>query len=389
MIKLTIALLFCLPLLASGADYYVDPGGGNDTTGDGSSGTPWATVQKALDTITAGATGDRINVKAGTSDSLSSSLSFATYGNPTAVSPLRIQGYTTTAADGGIGEIDGGGSVAIVDDVSIDYLTFIDMKLGNVGSAHIVSLDNNCNFTNCELHTSTNVAPIDLDLDATLTGCHAHTFTSTGATAGVIVALNNFRMSFCYIDGSAGGCKNGALNLGSVDFKLDNSIIHVNDTSARGIELTGLDGSIINCTFYNESAGTESGIWSSSGSSASGVILLNNIFEGWSGTGGVPIKLTAAGSEGALMVAGNSYFNNATNAPSWAGQSPLYERDNQIPSASLLNDPNNGDFSITTEGKEAGHYQLIGSTATKIDVGAAQREEPAGGGGGGTVIYSN
>ena len=36
------------------ADYYVDFATGNDTTGDGSSGTPWKTVKKATDTVTAG-----------------------------------------------------------------------------------------------------------------------------------------------------------------------------------------------------------------------------------------------------------------------------------------------------------------------------------------------
>ena len=42
--------------------YYVDPAG-NDTTGDGSIGTPWATIQRGVWDLTAG---DVLNVNAGT-----------------------------------------------------------------------------------------------------------------------------------------------------------------------------------------------------------------------------------------------------------------------------------------------------------------------------------
>ena len=54
-------------------NYYVDPGSGSDVTGTGTVGSPWASVQHALDNITRDATnGDQINIKAGTADVLSS-----------------------------------------------------------------------------------------------------------------------------------------------------------------------------------------------------------------------------------------------------------------------------------------------------------------------------
>lgn len=48
---------------STGATYYVSDATGNDTTGDGSVGNPWKTIQKAVDTVVAG---DTILVKAGT-----------------------------------------------------------------------------------------------------------------------------------------------------------------------------------------------------------------------------------------------------------------------------------------------------------------------------------
>ena len=109
-------------------EYYVAPSSGNDTTGNGlTDGTAWATVQKALDTITAGAGGDRINVKndSGTDDVLASALTLATYGAPTNAAPLVIQGYTTTAGDGGIGGISGNALVPIISLGTEDYVSFI------------------------------------------------------------------------------------------------------------------------------------------------------------------------------------------------------------------------------------------------------------------------
>ena len=67
---------------------------------------PFHTVQGALDLTTRNATdGDRINVKAGTADTLNATLSYTTYGTPVSGAILIIQGYTSTAGDGGIGEI--------------------------------------------------------------------------------------------------------------------------------------------------------------------------------------------------------------------------------------------------------------------------------------------
>ena len=61
--KILLFILLSASLVFGGTKYYIDPGG-NDTTGDGSIGTPWATWAKALATVTTA--GDTIHVNAGT-----------------------------------------------------------------------------------------------------------------------------------------------------------------------------------------------------------------------------------------------------------------------------------------------------------------------------------
>lgn len=47
--RLVLGLLLCAAPPASAADFYVDPVNGNDTTGNGSSGSPWRTLQTVID----------------------------------------------------------------------------------------------------------------------------------------------------------------------------------------------------------------------------------------------------------------------------------------------------------------------------------------------------
>ena len=44
-----LALFVCATTPALGADFYVDPVSGNDTTGNGSAASPWRTLQSVVD----------------------------------------------------------------------------------------------------------------------------------------------------------------------------------------------------------------------------------------------------------------------------------------------------------------------------------------------------
>ena len=192
--------------MGAATEYYVDPTNGNDTTGDGSVGTPWATVQKALNTITQDTTnGDRINLRDTSDDVLSSALSFATYGTPNVDYPLIIQGYTTSAGDGGIGGISGGGSVAIIDSTSIDAVILIDLHLHNCGSAVVVRLDNWGTIYNCEVDNTTGDG-IECD-QYLISNCYVHN------VGGRAIEVANGVVYGCYVENGTNDCT-AAIQLG-------------------------------------------------------------------------------------------------------------------------------------------------------------------------------
>ena len=80
------------------ADYYADNTNGDDTTGDGSSGNPWATIQKAVDNATGG---DTIHLANTSAFVLSSSVNWTLFGATSADAPLLITSW------------DNGGSITI------------------------------------------------------------------------------------------------------------------------------------------------------------------------------------------------------------------------------------------------------------------------------------
>ncbi len=95
------------------ASYFIDPQSGNDTTGDGSIGTPWKTLQKGIDNA---AGGDQINVKDSAADVLAAAIDWTSgwSAGTSRDAPLIIRGYTSAENDGGIGEIDGDDAVASI-----------------------------------------------------------------------------------------------------------------------------------------------------------------------------------------------------------------------------------------------------------------------------------
>ena len=78
-------------------DYYVNYGSGVDSPGNGSSGSPYKTIQYALDDIGTthgtGAYGDRLLLDTGTTHVLTQDLDLDSYGiTPLTTAPLFIEG---------------------------------------------------------------------------------------------------------------------------------------------------------------------------------------------------------------------------------------------------------------------------------------------------------
>ena len=280
------------------SEVYVDPSiAGN--SGTGVIGDPYGDLQYALDTEARDATnGDRFNVKAGTAEILTATLSFTTYGTPTVAAPLIIQGYTSAADDDGIGEISGGGTYKIA---TFPASTGVqDMKLGNCGSAVILTDGGDCSYVNCEIHTTTNtgacVAPYR---GALLLNCYLHDM-----EGNMIGFDQNSTAMYCtLLEGAATSIYGIKLNANCA------AIGNVVSVCSTGVGISAENESnakIMNNTVYGAA------------SNGSGIIMpgrasfcIGNIIEGFSASGGEAILIN--GSNDVRQIGWNAFYNNATN----------------------------------------------------------------------------
>lgn len=357
--------------------YYVSPASGNDTTGNGTIGTPWATVQKALNTITRNATdGDQINVQAGGTDTLGAALTLATYGTPTAAAPLIIRGYTSAADDGGVGVISGGGSYGIINNgTGIDYLHLWDLRLTNCGGNYVVGyLKNYSSIVNCEVDGSTSSHGILVNGTVLVERCYVHDVAGHG-----IYVASGALVRHCYITSYGATSAHYALSL-----EAPNARAHFNIVRATDVDVNGIYGNGAGCECFGNiiraaANGTGKGI---NVTAQTNVVIANNIIEGFSGSGGVGLAFNSAAV--CALYHSNAFYNNATNVsgtPKIVGVTG----NNDTLSASPFVDAANGDFDIN--GTQAGVTEdawpssFLGATSTtpKVDKGASQAGAGSGG----------
>ena len=279
-------------------EYYVDPSGGNDTTGNGTSGTPWKTVQKALDSITKNTTdGDRINVKDTADDVLTAELDFTSIGNYGLTYGLLIQGYTATAGDGGIGGISGGGTTSIIS-TDRSYIGFKDMHLHNTGANTILNISrgvlNNCEFNNS--NSATDAVQTD---ESSVSNCHFHDLAAVGVSVGRGVVAGcyfeagaTYEMDTCIELGTSGGADRNM-------FSIDGATDAIYSLSAGWAFVTG------NSILCN--GGTGAGIRLENNVYVANVA--DNLVEGFSGAGGIGITKT---SRDMSQYSNNSVYNCTT-----------------------------------------------------------------------------
>lgn len=261
--------------MAAPTEVYVDPAIAANS-GAGTIGDPYGDLQYALDTVTRDATnGDRFNIKAGTDEVLSSALSLTTYGSPTLDAPLIFQGYTSTAGDGGIGGISGGGSVSIKA-VASEAVYWRDLHLHNTGSNTIVATNQRTSFVNCEFDNTTGSGVVVTTGLAMLLGCHFHNI----ATYGVSGRCHVYG---CYF---ANGTNDfTAAILADSESHVSRNIISIDGTS-DGIVLDNGEWTCIGNSILSN-GGSGQGIDPNSNGQYAGVIL-NNLVEGF--TGGIGIR---------------------------------------------------------------------------------------------------
>ena len=325
------------------SEIYVDPSIAADS-GAGTVGDPYGDLEYAIEQTTFDTTnGTRVNIKAGTDEVLAAELSLALEDTsvsvawvPSQTAPCVFQGYTATAGDDGIGGISGGGSVSIYDEASgKDHISFVDLHLYNCGSAAILNVDDSCHVINCEINNTTGIG-VDLSVLCSMIGCYVHDVGSIGINLSqqCFVAFN-----FIHVDTANA---KGIYAQGSND--LYRNIITCS-SSADGIWLKG-GTSAINNSIYS-TAGTGVGIWMDVHNTRA-LAVMNNLIEGFSGTGGIAIDYNAL-SDGIGYFAGNSVYDCAT-----AYGTPiipaLYESGNETLTASPFTAAATNDFSPVDTG---------------------------------------
>lgn len=351
------------------SEYYVDPSINADS-GSGTIGDPYGDLQYALNSITRDSTyGDRINIKAGTAEVLTAALSLASYGSPSSGAQLIFEGYTSVAGDGGIGEINGGGSYACTP-VGTAYFQVKSLKLGNSGSSYVVQLNNYCSVVGCEIHTNSANYAVYLNTYATIISCYIHGCTNN---LGAIFVSTYSSVSHCYIDSSVnnyGIILNGAGSIATRNIlKLDG------DTSFSGIYVSGSGCCVLGNSIYSNTANTGAGVYCAS----SNTFVANNVIEGWSGTGGLAIYTGNAIS----YVMANAIYNCTGTLSSNTKWNALLEPNDTLDSSPFTN-IGTGDFSIngtitgiSQDAMPTGTFPG-GTTANYADKGAVTKAAAGG-----------
>lgn len=314
------------------ADYYVDPSLNTDT-GAGTVGDPWGhtgnEIQKAMDNITQGSTGDTIHVKAGGTVSFGGTdLDFTAYTVSSADQPLGISGYTTAAWDGGIGVVDlGGASTFVASTVDGIHLQDLDIS-GGTGSWQI-NADNNITIFRCKVDGGATSGGVTTDINGWVAGCEIINCSGDAVSTDSAVLFNHITQATA----------NRAV-VGSVGIL--GNICVLSHASANGILLTG-DSFVRNNSVYQSAAGTQSGIYQ--GSSSESAMIIDNYVEGFSGTGGIGYEVPS-GSRCSVILSNRWY--NCTTGKSIAGR-VMFDNDNSATTASGLTNAGSADYTPTAE----------------------------------------
>jgi len=377
-------------------NYYVDPGGGSDVTGDGSIDTPWASVQHALDTITRNSTdGDQINIKAGTADVLAAPLSLATYGTPTTHVPLVIRGYSNAAGDGGFGQITAGGDFHCTDGTFTNTF-FINLDVTSVAGRYALSSTGERNHAIACKVSGAGKGITLAGAGSSVVGCWVETAQAMGISVGGGSALYNYvrepslnawsayqewNAIAVQLTGTAAGAAIGnicVLNNNNVDM-------------ARGIVLVeGRGSTVMHNAVVNLAAGRGAGIEMrcSYGSNLSHVLVANNIVCGFSGVGGKGVAVSGSNPNIVRLMAGNALYNCATPY-SYNALPPVLAFGDITLAADPFTDAANGDFSLTAAAKTAlaakgwptGYLGAHANTVPNLNIGPIQMAA------GGSSIY--
>lgn len=284
-------------------EIYIDPSiAGN--SGTGTSGDPYGDLQYALTSSTFDTTnGTRLNIKAGTDEVLTAALNWETNffagGGTTETAQLFIQGYTSTAGDGGEGGISGGGTYVGIDVGTRNYVHIRDMHIHNTGSALCIDLNNWSSVVRTRVDNTTGNG-ILLSSEGLIANCYV---TNVG---GVGIVSGGASILFCEFVNSGGNSMTYAIDhtsgaAGAI--VIIGNKIKVSGTT-NGIRFRDCCAIAMNSIY--SASGSGNGIMSSQAGQC--LQIVGNVIEGFSTGNGISL---ATSSMVPLMQA-NSFYSCGT-----------------------------------------------------------------------------
>ena len=358
-------------------EYYVDPASGSDATGTGAIGTPWATVQHALDNVTPNGR-DRINLKAGSTDSISTYLNFNTFA-PSTTNQLAIQGYTSVAGDGGMGSIASAGGLTNTTSSGI-HLINLNLSSANVGSNWGINLQGtSSSVVSCDYEYTWNGSTFPAiymkDQSSAVFDVYLHS-PSTGARSGIQAEF----VSRCVIkiEGNTSSGNISTVGAGGWPATHVNNIYWITGSHGGSVINVTAKSVVAHNTIYSQGASTGKAI----NITQTDACVYDNYIEGFSGSGGVALQCNQR-----IFTTGNAFYNNATNES--LSFDPAFSGQNLSLSASALADPTSGDFNVdaTVKGDafdSGGVFRGLTTTKCELNYGASISQAAAAGGGGST-----
>ena len=300
--RVTPPVPFFLWFIMAITEIYVDPSI-NANSGSGTHLDPYGDLQHAFNSETLATSGTqvtRINIKSGTDEVMASDLNWSSFGQPNNASrPVILEGYTSTAGDGGRGSIDANNG--FIDLSGYDYITLTNLDVIGDHDDYLVHLDNNCAIHNCYIEQQGNRGAIYLDgncvvSDSTIRSVGPGTYSQNGLdgnSAGRKYLFN------CFVEYNGSGI--AVYRYNAVD------CIVVCNGLGYGVNIGNSDA-VIGNIIYSSAVGTKAGI--EIDASQPGPLVTNNYVEGWSHANGRCVDDNLNKPDGYTSL--NNYYFNCT-----------------------------------------------------------------------------
>lgn len=356
---------------------YVDPATGDDGTGDGSSGNPYASIQGAHDNYGSWSTtsANTIRLANTAADVLSATIAITI---ATTEAPLIIEGWdnggslTATIYRGQVvtcGEIDGNDAVASIFS-NEPYLVLRRLKMHSTTS-YVVWAAANSSVIECEIFNGA-TRILYAGSNNLIYGCYVHNDTYTAGHYNIYLGVGG-NVRACEICGNDVG-----IYVASNNASVCCNLIH--DIRSTGIMLQGDVITIAKNTIDGLGADSDAVGIDTFNSSYEGGFVIDNLITNFSGATAVGIR-DASGAP--MAVCGNNgFYNNTTNeslthTPGWAPAN-ITESGNPYTNAAA------DDFSLVPGASSNGAALLFNEDPSNPDNIGYWQDHSTGGGGGGT-----